>query len=213
MPTDTSRASSPSNEEDAITLLVADHRVVARLFASFKELKDAASPQKKKALVERICQALTVHALIEEEIFYPAVRKAIDDDDLMDEALVEHAGAKELIAQLRAANPGEELYDAKVTVLSEQIEHHVMEEEGNLFPQARGAGVDLVALGDALRSRRTELGDDPGAASAFRSSKVTNPPPAQGQARVVQAMEQSDQRRVAYLPESRPRLSFLPLLV
>jgi hemerythrin superfamily protein len=196
MSTDKSTIRSRYPAEDAIALLVADHRSVARLFASYKELKDA-NPQKKKALTQQICRALTVHTLIEEEIFYPAVRKAIDDDDLMDEALVEHAGAKELIAQLQAASPGDDLYDAKVTVLSEQIEHHVTEEEGNLFPQARGAGVDLEALGEALRARRSELGDEPGAASASPLPKggLPHPPPAQGQARVVQASERSDQRR------------------
>ena len=89
-------------------------------------------------MVRKICNELTVHAQIEEEIFYPAVRKAIDDGDLMDEALVEHAGAKELISQLEAMDPEDELYDAKVTVLGEQIDHHVKEEEGEMFPRRGG---------------------------------------------------------------------------
>ncbi len=166
MPTERTRSGRLPGAQDAIALLVADHRAVARLFADLQQLKANAGKSKKKALVEQVCQALTMHTRLEEEIFYPAVREAIDDDDLMDEALVEHAGAKQLIAQLQAANPGDELYDARVTVLSEQIEHHVTEEEGNLFPQARGAGVDLDALGDALRSRRVELDNGPGSLSA-----------------------------------------------
>lgn len=99
---------------------------------------------------------------IEEEIFYPAVRKAIEDEDLMDEALVEQDGAKDLIAQLQAAEPDDDLYDAKVTVLGEQIDHHVLEEEGNMFPQARGAGVDTEALGSEMLARKSELLADPG---------------------------------------------------
>src|ERR1700742_68341 len=156
MSTDKSTIRSRYPAEDAIALLVADHRSVARLFASYKELKDA-NPQKKKALVQQVCRALTVHTLIEEEIFYPAVRKAIDDGDLMDEALVEHAGAKELIAQLQGASPDDELYDAKVTVLGEQIQHHVKEEEGEMFPKARKAKVDGEALGAQMTERKVEL--------------------------------------------------------
>jgi hemerythrin superfamily protein len=147
--------------QDAIELLMADHRRVARLFAEFNALKGDGGDEAKSALVAQICQELTVHTAIEEEIFYPAVRKAIEDDDLMDEALVEHAGAKELIAQLRAARADDDLYDAKVTVLGEQIDHHVQEEEGSMFPQARGSGIDTLSLGAALLERKAELLDNP----------------------------------------------------
>jgi hemerythrin superfamily protein len=144
--------------EDAITLLSADHAKVKKLFKEFQDLKEEdGSAEDKSALVTQICNELEVHAKIEEEIFYPAVRKAIDDGDLMDEALVEHAGAKELIAQLEDMSPDDELYDAKVTVLGEQIQHHVKEEEGEMFPKAKKAKVDGEALGVQMTERKAEL--------------------------------------------------------
>ena len=123
-------------KNDAIGMLIADHQEVTSLFEQFEAMSDRSKVSKKK-LAEHICQALSVHTQLEEEIFYPAVRAAIKDRDLMDEALVEHAGAKELIAQIRAMDPGDALYDAKITVLSEQIAHHVEEEENDMFPQVR----------------------------------------------------------------------------
>jgi hemerythrin superfamily protein len=144
--------------EDAITLLTADHTKVKKLFKEFEDLKEGdGSAEDKSGLVTQICNELKVHAAIEEEIFYPAVRKAIDDGGLMDEALVEHAGAKELIAQLEDMSPDDELYDAKVTVLGEQIQHHVKEEEGQMFPKARKANVDSEALGVQMTERKAEL--------------------------------------------------------
>ena len=144
--------------EDAITLLTTDHAKVKKLFKEFESLKEGdGSDADKSALVTQICNELKVHAEIEEEIFYPAVRKAIEDGDLMDEALVEHAGAKELIAQLEDMSPDDELYDAKVTVLGEQIQHHVKEEEGEMFPKARKAKVDGEALGVQMTERKAEL--------------------------------------------------------
>ena len=144
--------------EDAITLLTADHAKVKKLFKEFADLKEEdGSAEDKSALVTQICNELKVHAEIEEEIFYPAVRKAIEDDALMDEALVEHAGAKELIAQLEEMSPDDELYDAKVTVLGEQIQHHVKEEEDEMFPRAKKAKVDTEALGVQMTERKGEL--------------------------------------------------------
>ena len=143
--------------QDAVALLMADHHRVARLFAQFNALKATGSDEEKSAVVAQICQELTVHTTIEEELFYPAVRKAMDDEDLMDEALVEHAGAKELIAQLQTAHTDDDLYDARVTVLGEQIDHHVAEEEGSMFPQARASGVDMLSLGATLLERKAEL--------------------------------------------------------
>ena len=136
-------------------------------------------------MVEPICSELTVHTTIEEEIFYPAVREAIDDEDLMDEADVEHASAKELIAQLEAANPGDDQYDAKVTVLGEMIDHHVKEEEGEMFPKARKADIDSAALGEEMAARKAELKEELGIvatttllpaepASSPRKSKVSS---------------------------------------
>jgi hemerythrin superfamily protein len=147
---------------DAIALLVADHKSVKGLFAQFEKLKERDdADDEKKELVDRICSELTVHTTIEEEIFYPAVREAIDDEDLMDEADVEHASAKDLIAQLEAASPGDDQYDAKVTVLGEMIDHHVKEEEGEMFPKAKKA-VDVHELGAELAARKEELAGELG---------------------------------------------------
>lgn len=151
---------SPLHElqpQDAIGMLVADHKRVARLFADFARMKAEGQEKKKASLVQQICSELTLHTQLEEELFYPAVRDAIDDEDQMDEALVEHAGAKMLIGQLLNADPEDERYDAKVTVLGEQIDHHVLEEEGSLFPKARHSGLDTLALGAAMLKRKSEL--------------------------------------------------------
>jgi hemerythrin superfamily protein len=156
------RGASSSTEQGAIEMLMADHKKVKKLFSDFKKLKDDGSNEEKAAIVDRICNELKVHATIEEEIFYPAVRKQIDDSDLMDEALVEHAGAKDLIAQLEEMGADDDLYDAKVTVLGEQIDHHVKEEEGDMFKKAKKANVDTAALGATMLKRKqalmTELG-------------------------------------------------------
>jgi hemerythrin superfamily protein len=157
MPTSTKNAASNVQEQDAIAMLMADHKKVKNLFSDFDKLKEKGSDEDKSALVEQICNELKIHTELEEEIFYPAVRKAIEDSDLMDEALVEHAGAKDLIAQLEAASPDDDLYDAKVTVLGEQIEHHVKEEEGQMFPKAKKAKVDTEALGATMFKRKTAL--------------------------------------------------------
>ncbi|MGK5023208.1 hemerythrin domain-containing protein [Janthinobacterium sp. RB2R34] len=141
---------------NAISLLMKDHQNVKALFTQYEGLSDRSFATKKK-LAEQICHELTVHTQVEEEIFYPAVRRPIHDGDLMDEAVVEHASAKELIAQILAMDPSEDLYDAKVTVLSEQIEHHVKEEESDMFPKVRKTGVDLDALGEQIAARKEEL--------------------------------------------------------
>ena len=146
-----------SKPTDAVALLTAEHREVSEMFKQFESMGDRAKSKKQK-LVEEICTALTLHAAIEEEIFYPAVREAAKDaDDMLDEALVEHASAKDLIAQLQDMDPEDELYDAKVKVLSEQIEHHVGEEEKEMFPKAKKAGLDLVALAEEMSTRKEEL--------------------------------------------------------
>lgn len=145
-------------KHDAIAMLTADHKAVKRLFEKFAEIKNSAGDDDDKAaIVKQVCDALKVHTAIEEEIFYPAVRRLIDDADLMDEALVEHAGAKELIAQLEEMDPEDDLYDAKVTVLAEQIDHHVQEEEEDIFVKATAAKVDVVALGAAMAKRKGQL--------------------------------------------------------
>jgi hemerythrin superfamily protein len=142
---------------DAIALLKADHRKVEGLFEKFEAAKGAA---KKQALVHQICTELLVHTMIEEEIFYPACEGKGVEEDALDEAYVEHDGAKVLIAELLASAPDAAFYDAKVKVLSEQIKHHVKEEEQRaegLFAQARAAGLDMDALGDRLAARKKAL--------------------------------------------------------
>lgn len=142
--------------QDAVALLKADHRKVEELFASFEK---ASGDGRKQKIAEEICMELTVHAKIEEEIFYPACEGKVEED-LIKEAYVEHDGAKILIAEIEAGGPSDEFYDAKVKVLQEQIEHHVEEEEQRvegMFSQARKAGVDMDALGAELAARKAEL--------------------------------------------------------
>lgn len=141
---------------DAIALLKADHRTVEALFEKFEKARDDG---KKQAIARQICTELKVHTLIEEEIFYPAFRGKIEDDTL-DEAYVEHDGAKVLINDIEAGSPSDDFYAAKVTVLSEEIKHHVHEEEmpsEGMFAQCRRTDVDLVALRDAMLERKQEL--------------------------------------------------------
>ncbi len=145
-----------SKPQDAIALLTEDHDKVKSLFQQFDKLSDRSKASKKK-LADQICHALTVHTQLEEQVFYPAVRGALKDDDLMDEAQVEHDSAKALIVQLQDMDPGDELYDAKVKVLSEQIEHHVGEEETDMFPKARHSRLDLVALAHQMGELKTTL--------------------------------------------------------
>jgi hemerythrin-like domain-containing protein len=158
--TDGARKAAKASEADAIELLTQDHKEVKAMFGVFKKMRESEDRDEHKAeLVQHICTALTIHATIEEEIFYPAVRAAIDDQDLMDEADVEHAGAKELIAQLEDSSPNDDHYDAKVTVLGEMIDHHVKEEEGKMFPKARKA-IDTKAVGAELAARKAELASE-----------------------------------------------------
>ena len=145
-----------ADQPDAIALLKADHRKVEELFAKFESTTGDGS---KERIARQICMELTVHAKIEEEIFYPACKGAVEED-LIDEAYVEHDGAKVLIAEIEAGGPDEHYYDAKVKVLSEQIEHHVEEEEKRvegIFSQARAAGLDMDELGRRLAARKAEL--------------------------------------------------------
>ena len=149
------------SEPDACSLLDTDHRNVKKMFKEYETLtssKAASSSQKKRELANEICMELTVHAQIEEEIFYPAVREAIKETDLLDEAEVEHASAKDLIAQIQEATEVDDKFDAKVTVLGEYIDHHVKEERNEMFVKARAArGLDLVALREQLETRKEEL--------------------------------------------------------
>jgi len=161
-PKSSDKSSSTTTNQDAFALLTADHKRVKSLFKEFESLKDEGEDDQKATLVETICNELTIHAQIEEEIFYPALRDAIDDEDLMDEADVEHASAKQLIAQLEQLEVGGDHYDATVTVLGEYIDHHVKEEEGEMFSKAREADIDSAALGEELAIRKAELKEELG---------------------------------------------------
>lgn len=143
--------SAKSNAKPLIKLLKADHDKVKALFEDFKKLHEKKSSNDKKAeIVKQICHELTLHALAEEAIVYPVARKSIQDTDLMDEADVEHAGAKGLIKELKKMNPEDSHYDAKVTVLSEYIEHHIKEEEGMMFPGLEKSGIDGEEMAEEI---------------------------------------------------------------
>jgi hemerythrin superfamily protein len=149
-----SKSAAPRRAANAITLLKSDHTAVQELFDKYEKTR---SSDRKAALAEQICNELRVHAQIEEEIFYPAAREALRDQDLLDEAQVEHASAKELIAQIESGRPGEDLFDAKVKVLGEYVKHHVKEEQNELFPKVRKTKLDLQELGEKLQARKDAL--------------------------------------------------------
>lgn len=153
-PTTAASAKAKATPKDAIALLKADHEAVSQLFAEFEKTRASA---KKKALVAEICAALTVHAQIEEEVFYPAVKAALKDKLLVPEAMVEHTSVKELIAQLEGVEPDGEMYDAKVKVLSEYVKHHVKEEQEEMFPKAKASSADMAELGARMLARKEEL--------------------------------------------------------
>jgi hemerythrin superfamily protein len=157
-----SSRSAPPMDTDVIDLLSEDHRKVEELFEDYESTKDEADDEAKAALVATICLELTVHATVEEEIFYPAARGALEEEDadMLDEAEVEHASVKVLIADLADMQPSDPLYDAKVKVLSEYVKHHVQEEEGEIFPSVRESELDLAALGEEIATRKQELADE-----------------------------------------------------
>ncbi len=147
--------------KDACDLLDTDHKNVKKMFKAYEELMKSRGRtvgQKKMDLARQICTELTAHAQVEEEIFYPALRAVLKDKDLLAEAEVEHSTAKDLIAQIEAATVADEMFDAKVTVLGEYIDHHVKEERNEIFPKARAARkLDLVAMRDQIEARKEEL--------------------------------------------------------
>jgi hemerythrin superfamily protein len=156
-PRKASRKSSTRSRapKDAIALLKADHKEVKTMVEQFNSSR---SDSKKGQLAEQICAALEVHAEIEEEVFYPAAREALrKDGDLIDEAEVEHASVKELIAKIKGGSPGDSLWEAQVKVLGEYVNHHVKEEEGEMFPKVRKTKLDLEAIGEQLAQRKAEL--------------------------------------------------------
>ena len=148
-------------EKDACDLLDADHRAVKKMFKEYEELTGSrarGAAQKRMELARQICHELTVHAQIEEDIFYPALRAALKDTDALAEAEVEHQSAKDLIAQIEGMGEADEMFDAKVKVLGEYVDHHIKEERNELFTKARSARkLDLVAMRDELMARKEEL--------------------------------------------------------
>jgi hypothetical protein len=143
---------------DAVKLLTADHAEVKALFKQYDQLVEAeAGDEEKEEIALTICRMLTVHAQIEEEIFYPAAREVLEEQDLVDEADIEHASVKDLIAQIEASNPAEDHYDAKVKVLGEYVDHHVKEEQNELFKEVKKAGMDTAMVGEQLAARKEEL--------------------------------------------------------
>ncbi len=149
------------SEKDVGHLLDADHKAVKKMFKDFEELTGSrarSAGQKRMELAKQICQELTVHAQIEEQIFYPALRAVLKDTDILAEAQVEHNGVKELIAQIQAMAEPDEMFDAKVKVLGEYVDHHVKEEKNEIFTKARAARkLDLVSMRDELQARKEEL--------------------------------------------------------
>lgn len=138
----------------ATAMLRADHKQVSALFAEYEKTRAAA---RKKKLVAQICADLTLHAQLEEEVFYPAVKKALKDTELIPEATVEHATLKDLIAQVEGVEPDGEMYDAKVRVMAEYVKHHVKEEQNEMFPKALATKLDMVELGAQMAARKEQL--------------------------------------------------------
>jgi hemerythrin superfamily protein len=158
--TRTTAVRTPPRSQTALELLKADHAEVKKLFRQFEKLKKNEDNDGMQQVAQTICDALRIHAQIEEEIFYPALREAGDADDALDEADVEHSHVKELVEQIASSGPGDEHFEARVKVLSEYVEHHVQEEESTIFSKARKADFDLVALGEQLEARKAELGGE-----------------------------------------------------
>ncbi|MDF3035042.1 MAG: hemerythrin protein [Paucimonas sp.] len=150
---------STKTSQDALDVLTADHKHVLQLFAEFEKLKSSGNDDddSRQLLVERTCNALTIHAQLEEELFYPALRDAMLQEDLLDEAEVEHQVAARLIVELESMDPSDALYDAKFTVLGEYVRHHIEEEQEKIFPKVRKAKIPLGALGKDMRERKDEL--------------------------------------------------------
>ena len=147
------KKSNGPRSENAIALLRADHQKVTELFEAFEKSR---AETKKSAIAEEICRELSIHATIEEEIFYPAAKAALEDTEMVPEALVEHDGVKKLIAEIENSEEGE-MFDARVKVLSELVKHHVKEEQNELFPAVKETALDLTELGTQLAARKAEL--------------------------------------------------------
>ena len=171
--TKSSKRAAP-RKPDAIRLLKDDHARVEALFERFERTR---GEKQKEKIAETICAELKVHAQLEEELFYPAAREVIDDKELLNEAEVEHASAKELIAQIERSSPSDEKYDARVNVLGEYVRHHVKEEEGQMFKEVRQSELDLVALGERMQARKRSLLGGPASRAVGRLAMMLGSPP------------------------------------
>jgi hemerythrin superfamily protein len=167
------KATQEEQKNDALSMLSEDHQHVKELFAEFEQIREQKNAdEQKKELVREICIEFTIHAKTEEELFYPVCREVINDEELLDEAEVEHDSAKELVQQLQSMNPSSDHYDAKVIVLREYINHHVNEEETKIFPQMQKSKIDLEMLGEKIAQRKEELHADMGEVSMSMLSKM-----------------------------------------
>jgi hemerythrin superfamily protein len=167
----TSKAATDA-PRDAIALLKQDHRVVEKLFAEFEQADDDQLPH----IAERVCQLLTLHAQIEEELFYPPAKEALEDEEeieLVNEASVEHQSAKDLIAKIEGMTPEDERFKATVKVLGEYVKHHVKEEENELFPKVKKAELDLKDMGAQLFDRKMQLMQEMGIAMEMEELQTT----------------------------------------
>jgi len=171
-----------SSSTDAIAILKADHEKVKKLFKDFERLHENESEDEAAEVAKQICNELTIHATVEEEIFYPAVRRAIEDQDMLDEAEVEHATAKDLIAQIESMTPADDKYAAKVIVLGEYINHHVEEEHEEMFPKAKKAKLDMNALGEKMLARKKDLKAEMGLETEEEGSNSKSAPGRKGPA-------------------------------
>jgi hemerythrin-like domain-containing protein len=157
--TTTNKTTTRRSKNDAIKLLTDDHNKVKKMFKEFEKLHKK-QEEGKEDLVRQICKELTIHTQLEEEIFYPAAREAIDDDDLMNEAVVEHQAAKDLIEKIQSMNSSDPMYDAIVSVLGEYVNHHIEEEQNEIFPKVEKAKVDLEEIGTEIAARKEELTEE-----------------------------------------------------
>ncbi len=148
------KKSASAKPQEATALLRADHKAVSALFDQYETSRSTA---KKKTIVAKICAELSAHAQVEEEIFYPAVKAALKDKEMVPEATVEHASLKDLIAQVEGIEPDGEMFDAKIKVMSEYVKHHVKEEQNEMFPKAKATKLDMMALGAQMAARKQEL--------------------------------------------------------
>ena len=151
-----------ANKQDALSILKKDHGKVQKIFQDFDQTQDRATKQK---LVATACNELTIHTQVEEELFYPAARQALGDGKLLDEASVEHESVSQLINKLQEMQPGSSKYEAVFTVLGEYVNHHIKEEEDELFPQVKKSDLDLETLGQQIMERKEQLKAGVGLAS------------------------------------------------